>query len=138
MVAVIAARSYARIHIVKDFGLDDAFILAAAVPAIAIACTTTYSTYELGWRVHVWDIATRPDLVTKGLRLILVTEILFSLSVAFTKISMLLFVRKIVGPTMPKLLLATNVTLCAVVVQNLIFVSINTFTCRYVRNYLSR
>lgn len=76
MISVVAARTYSRIHIVKEFGADDMFILAALPNALGLAMVGIYTTENIGWKKHVWDMATRQDLLTKGLRFIVLTEIL--------------------------------------------------------------
>lgn len=130
MILTVAARIYSRIYLVKGFGWDDIFILAASIPGLAYAVIGINANINMGWRFHEWDLKTRPDLMRLGMALTMVNYILFAWSSSMTKISMLLFTRRILGVTMQRIRSTIDLTILGIFVELTLFSIIIVFTCR--------
>ena len=66
-VLFIALRMFTRIRLMKTFGLDDAFLLVAIIPAGACAVLTSIAYVQWGWSRHIWDVPV--PLLIRGLKL---------------------------------------------------------------------
>lgn len=78
----------------------------------------------------VWDV--NPDTLIIGLKVVLVTQILFCIATTLTKLSMLVLVYRIVvqgSKKFPKIIVCVMVLIAA---EGVAFVSTVVFQCRYV------
>lgn len=108
---IVGIRFYTRICLSKSFGVDDGLILATLVrkhhpillnlsnshkfPTTAFAIMALLSELYFGWNRHIWDV--NLSTITDGLKLVLVTEILFCLATSLTKLSMLTLTYRLVA-----------------------------------------
>ncbi|KAL2064699.1 hypothetical protein VTL71DRAFT_3837 [Oculimacula yallundae] len=90
---VIAIRCYARVRISRSFGWEDWLILGAMIPTTAFMICALVAEWEFKWNRHIWDV--RPDTLVVGLKMVLVTQVLFGLATTLTKLSMLVLVYRI-------------------------------------------
>lgn len=92
---VVLLRLYTRFRITCSAGVDDLLIVIGLVFAIAMVVVTSLATEAWAWNRHIWDIpmAWLPTVQ----KLNLCFQIMFSLSSAFTKISLLWFCRRLLG-----------------------------------------
>ncbi|EFE38714.1 hypothetical protein TRV_06640 [Trichophyton verrucosum HKI 0517] len=56
MLAIIGIRIFTRIRILRSFGWDDIFIIAAALPTLGCGIITTTAAITLGWNRHIYDV----------------------------------------------------------------------------------
>jgi hypothetical protein len=80
------------------------------------------------WNRHAWDVI--PAVVTVGGKLVLITQILFSVASACTRLSMLFFTRRILVAGYDRLQKILIFTMVVMGVDCLIFVTIAVFQCR--------
>jgi len=109
-------------------GLDDLFIsiawmLATAAVGIIILCTDRY-----GFDRHIWDIS--PAYYEQAVRSAWLVGFLFLISTSFTKVSVLLFYRRLVKNTFSRpLILAIWVAIGFVVVYSIVFLTFLLTSC---------
>ncbi|KAB8297677.1 hypothetical protein EYC80_001485 [Monilinia laxa] len=92
---VVGLRTFTRIHLSKHFGVDDIFLLIALIPTTICAVLALLAQERWKWNRHVWDVT--PDYAEFGLKMSLLLECLFGLAVAFTKISLLILVMRVMS-----------------------------------------
>ncbi|KAH9208595.1 hypothetical protein DL95DRAFT_345248 [Leptodontidium sp. 2 PMI_412] len=129
---VIGIRCYTRLRISRSFGWDDWLILAAMVPTTAFMILCLVAEWHYKWNRHIWDV--NPDTLIIGLKVVLVTQILFCIATTLTKLSMLVLVYRIVvqgSKKFPKIIVCVMVLIAA---EGVAFVSTVVFQCRYVIN----
>jgi hypothetical protein len=93
---VVILRLYTRFRITCSAGADDVLIVFGLAFAIAMVAVTSLASENWGWNRHVWDV---PETwLTTVQKLNIVFQILFSWSSSLTKISLLWFCRRLLGP----------------------------------------
>lgn len=124
----VALRMFTRLQISKSFGVDDVFLLAAIFPTTACAVLTSLAVQRWGWDRHIWDV--HIDLLSLGLKLTIAMEVLFGISVSFTKISLLILTRRImvVGTGILRHVAAAGMVVVAC--EGIIFCIVVIWTCR--------
>ncbi|KAK2865127.1 hypothetical protein FQN49_003887 [Arthroderma sp. PD_2] len=134
MLGVIGIRVFTRIRILRSFGWDDIFIIAAAVPTLGCGIITVTAAITLGWNRHIYDVPIWQLIL--GLKLTMVLECLFATGCTLTKLSLLFFTRKIMkGSGSPALQWTVIVNIWLVVIELFIFILVVVFTCRPVSLY---
>ncbi|KAI1505436.1 hypothetical protein F5X99DRAFT_367970 [Biscogniauxia marginata] len=127
--AVLAVRLYARKWLTRGFGLDDTLISLAYAPTLAFTITGLVAEEKFQWNRHIWDVD--PELFSIGLRLGLITLILFDLSTSLIKLSMLAMVFRLAAASNDKRTNLFIILLSAVISANsFIFVMVIIFQCR--------
>lgn len=131
MLAIIGIRIFTRIRILRSFGWDDIFIIAAALPTLGCGIITTTAAITLGWNRHIYDVPIWQLIL--GLRLTMLLECLFATGCTLTKLSLLFFTRKIMkGSGSPALQWTVVINIWIVAVELIIFILVVVFTCRHV------
>ncbi|QSZ30217.1 hypothetical protein DSL72_004739 [Monilinia vaccinii-corymbosi] len=92
---VVGLRTFSRIHLSKQFGVDDIFLLIALVPTTICAVVALLAHERWKWNRHIWDVT--PEYAEFGLKVSLFLECLFGLAVAFTKISFIILVMRVMS-----------------------------------------
>ncbi|EFR00141.1 integral membrane protein [Nannizzia gypsea CBS 118893] len=134
MLAVIGIRIFTRIRILRSFGWDDIFIIAAALPTLGCGIITTTAAITLGWNRHIYDVPIWQLIL--GLRLTMLLECLFATGCTLTKLSLLFFTRKIMkGSGSPALQWTVVINIWIVAIELVIFILVVVFTCRPVSLY---
>ncbi|KAM5476056.1 hypothetical protein MauCBS54593_000739 [Microsporum audouinii] len=134
MLAIIGIRIFTRIRILRSFGWDDIFIIAAALPTLGCGIITVTAAITLGWNRHIYDVPFWQLIL--GLRLTMLLECLFATGCTLTKLSLLFFTRKIMkGSGSPALQWTVVINIWIVAVELIIFILVVVFTCRPVSLY---
>lgn len=142
--AVVCMRVFARVHISRTFGLDDALIVAALVqnqpliysnnsdnsqiPTTAFVVVTLYLLYHIGWDRHIWDVVLSNTVV--GLKLTLVAEILFGAAGGLTRLSMLIMTQRIMATSKGFLRTLTHYAVAFIILEHSVFIIVVIFGCR--------
>ncbi|KIW06340.1 hypothetical protein, variant [Verruconis gallopava] len=90
--AVVVARLWARLMIRRTAGIDDIVIVLAMIPTAGLALSTALASRLYGFNRHAWDLT--PELAQQSRKLTLVMEVTYMASTCLTKISILLFYRR--------------------------------------------
>ncbi|KAF3482897.1 uncharacterized protein GIQ15_02221 [Arthroderma uncinatum] len=134
MLSIIGIRIFTRVRILRSFGWDDIFIIAAAVPTLGCGIITTTAAITLGWNRHIYDVPFSQLIL--GLKLTMLLECLFATGCTLTKLSLLFFTRKIMkGSGTPFLQWLVIANIWIVGIELIIFLLVVIFTCRPVSLY---
>ncbi|KAI9763863.1 MAG: hypothetical protein M1840_009047 [Geoglossum simile] len=109
--AVVIARLYTRLRVVRSAGLDDLFIGLALVPTIGLAIcvflgkichaeclargadiSIATAVTHFSWDIHIWDVP--PEHVIPSRKISFATQFLFLWASSLVKLSILLFYRR--------------------------------------------
>ncbi|KAL3427912.1 integral membrane protein [Phlyctema vagabunda] len=130
---IMVLRVFTRCTISKSFGADDYLIIAALLPITGFTTIALLAELRYDLNRHIWDVTT--DNVISGLKVILASQIIFTVAQTLTKLSMLSLIYRIMSNTSVTLknwtkFIMVFVSLCA---TTFIFVVI--FQCRPMSNY---
>lgn len=100
------------------------------IPTTAMAVLGLISTYKYALDRHVYDLEF--DMAALGWKYALITEILFSLAAAFTKLSMLFLTWRLTYEGSGGLRKLTGFFIGETIVGGIIFITISIFQCTYV------
>lgn len=89
LLVIVSLRIYSRSFLSRIFGLEDWFIALATVFYIGFTITTCLATFDYGWRNHIYNLP--PPTVAKALKLLWISELFFTWSLCFTKLSVCVF-----------------------------------------------
>jgi hypothetical protein len=160
VVVVVGLRIFTRARISRCFGADDTFILIAMasqklshitasppplhlhssnpsfstskffqqLPTTAFVGVMLAAQVKYNWNRHGWDVI--PAVVTIGGKLALISQLLFSVASACTRLSMLFLTRRILVTGYERLQKIIIFTMVLMGVDCLIFVMIAIFQCR--------
>ena len=130
---LIGIRVYTRLRISKSFGIDDWLIVAAVFPTGIFSALALVIELDLGWNRHVWDVDFSDiHRVTRGLKLILVMQVMFALATTLIKCSMLTLTYRILTSASSRLRPWIIVAIVVIVLEGISFCCVVTFQCRYV------
>lgn len=127
---VVMLRLYTRIRITCSFGVDDVFITLGLVFAIAMVFVTSYATENWAWNRHVWDIPI--GWLPNVQKLNLAFQLMFSWSSSTTKISLLVFCRRLLGAGKGGYMILNCAFIGLIIIVTLspiLFTSISIFQC---------
>ncbi|KAG9230789.1 hypothetical protein BJ875DRAFT_384378 [Amylocarpus encephaloides] len=131
LVCFLSLRIFTRTYLRKIFGPDDILILLALLPTTAFFVISVLADTKFNWTRHSYDIPL--DQISTGLKMVLITEVVFALACTLTKLSMLMFVRRILNSAS---LLWRRITLLAILivsVQGIVFCFTVIFQCRPIK-----
>lgn len=128
LLILIILRTYTRLRLTRSFGPDDIAIVASAFPTLGCAVITMLAVLYYGWNRHVWD--NPPDQLVRALKLSMAVEILFSFGCSLTRLSMLLFVLRVMAAGAGALRHITIFMITLVCVEQFIYCIIALNTCR--------
>lgn len=86
---VISVRLYTRLSLSHSFGLDDALIILAFIPAATFGILCIVADNHFGWNRHIWDVVLNESRIEEGLKVIWGSQLAFGLATGLTKASML-------------------------------------------------
>ncbi|KAE9368311.1 hypothetical protein N431DRAFT_347037 [Stipitochalara longipes BDJ] len=98
---IVGLRLYTRLVICRSAGLDDLFIALAAVPAIGLTIAVCLAASRYSWDVHIWDVPLQNIIPSR--QVTFTAQFLFLWATNLTKISILLFYRRLSAPSMKKI-----------------------------------
>jgi hypothetical protein len=125
---VVFLRIYTRLRISHSFGADDVCIILATIATIVCAGLSLNAAQHLGWNRHVWDVP--PAQIITGLKYIIPLEISFGMGCAFTKMSLLLFIRRLMSPWSGILRTLTWLLIVISATELVVYAIVVIFTCR--------
>ncbi|KIW00067.1 uncharacterized protein PV09_08410 [Verruconis gallopava] len=130
--ALLWTRVASRFATRSQLGIDDAFIVIAWVLGIGLTIVVLLGTEKYGLNRHIWDLS--PTLYVSGGRVGLAVEVLVLLSLCFTKVSVLMFYRRLVeGTVSRKFKFAVWAAIAFVVAYTIAFVAITFSGCKPVK-----
>ncbi|KAF4631238.1 hypothetical protein G7Y89_g6889 [Cudoniella acicularis] len=129
----IAIRVYTRLRISRSFGLDDWFIVVALLPTTAFMVMSLLTEQKFGWNRHVWDVPL--DQLVLGMKIIISTQVLFSVASAFVKCSMLTLVYRVVNKGSSRFPQVVIAAIVLVLAQASLFCFMVVFQCRPISAY---
>ncbi|KAF2419050.1 hypothetical protein EJ08DRAFT_44817 [Tothia fuscella] len=97
---VVGMRLWARYRIVKNAGIDDVLILLNMIPLTGMSVALMLSYFYWGFDRHVWDLQAPTIIAARKVQLAI--ESAYMGSVCLTKISILLFYRRLTAGTIGK------------------------------------
>ncbi|KAK3312582.1 hypothetical protein B0H66DRAFT_644749 [Apodospora peruviana] len=83
----LALRLYVRIFLVRNTGIDDWIMVAAALFGVGVTVSAILASTYYGWDRHVWDLHTATMI--QGRQISMATQALFVLSSSLAKVSIL-------------------------------------------------
>ncbi|KAH8690831.1 hypothetical protein BGW36DRAFT_258641, partial [Talaromyces proteolyticus] len=89
----VIVRLYTRFWITSIFGLDDVFIVIAAISGVLMMAAAAVISADCHWNRHIWDIPLY--LIKRGFLWVFIMEISFTVSTITTKLSLLWFCRRL-------------------------------------------
>lgn len=95
----VGLRVYARFFKAKVYGLDDYLVLAAWVPAVGLSATIWLAINKYQWNRHIWDVDPGPhgeNLISER-AISWACQMLYMLSSSLTKLSLLVFYKRIIS-----------------------------------------
>jgi len=95
--ATVAARLWARVVVRNTAGIDDVVIVAAMIPLAGLAVATAMGSRLYGFNRHAWDLS--PGMAISSRKVTLAIEACYIASTGLTKISILLFYRRMSAGT---------------------------------------
>ncbi|CAG8983868.1 hypothetical protein HYALB_00005506 [Hymenoscyphus albidus] len=129
----MSIRIFTRTYLRKIFGADDIFILLAMIPTTAFFVISIVADTKLYWTLHSYDIPA--SKIPNGLKMVLVTELIFGLACTLTKLSMLMLVRRMLKSASSLWRRITLLAIAIVATQGTIFCFTVIFQCRPPQNY---
>jgi len=130
---LVGIRVFTRLRISRSFGIDDWLIVAAVFPTVIFSALTMIIQIDIGWNRHIWDVdISNIHLVTQGLKLILVMQVMFGLATTLIKCSMLALTYRILTSASSRLRPWIIVAIVIIVLEGIAFCCVVTFQCRYV------
>ncbi|KAI9648090.1 hypothetical protein NHQ30_002719 [Ciborinia camelliae] len=130
---MLGVRIYTRLYICKGFGMDDYLALFTMVPIAAFAVLSIFVETYVGWDVHAWDAP--PNSLTLGLKCLYTTQILFTLALVLTRLSVLWLISRLFKSGAPKLQRFTHWIMIYSIVHTTIFIITLIFQCRPFYDY---
>ncbi|TID23700.1 hypothetical protein E2P81_ATG03270 [Venturia nashicola] len=94
---VVALRLWARLRLAKSAGIDDALIIAGMIPLTLLAVAVCLSMTTFGMDKHVWN--SRSDELVNARKIAMTSELLYMVTTCTTKVSILLFYRRLAAGT---------------------------------------
>lgn len=125
---MVALRTFTRLRLSNDFGADDVFLLAACIPTTGCAVVLVLAEQRWGWNRRVWDVPV--DLLTLGLKLTIVSECLFCLACSLTRMSILLWTRKVMTIGAEWMTHVATIGMVVIALEAIIFCLVVICSCR--------
>ncbi|KAF2417516.1 hypothetical protein EJ08DRAFT_80639 [Tothia fuscella] len=130
----IGARLWARLIIRRNAGLDDAIIVAAWIPTVGLAIAEILASRLYGFGRHAWDLL--PTEAPKTRQIVMAIEALYIISTGLTKISILLFYRRITDGAVSKpFRIAVKICIYSVTAYMIIFILTLFLGCHPLNSY---
>ena len=127
--ATVTARLWARIIVRNTAGLDDAVIVAAMLPTLGLAVATALGSQRYGFDRHAWDLS--PEMATSSRKVTLAIEACYIGSTGLTKISILLFYRRMsAGSVSPAFRFIVHASIASVVAYMIAFLLVGSLGCK--------
>ncbi|KAF2401143.1 hypothetical protein EJ06DRAFT_555763 [Trichodelitschia bisporula] len=131
---VVGFRLYARMVLAKNAGIDDALIIFNLIPMTGVGVGVILAMLKYGFNRHVWDSPT--SVLIQARKITIAIEAMYVISTTTTKISILLFYRRLVAGTISTAFLyATYITMASVLLSSLFFFFTLFAICRPMSTY---
>ncbi|KAB8301447.1 hypothetical protein EYC80_003313 [Monilinia laxa] len=129
----LVLRIWTRTRLRASFGADDVMILLAMVPTTAFFVLSLLADLKFMWTRHQYDIPL--SHVEFGLKMVLIIEVMFAAACTFTKLSMLMLVRRMLTSASMFWRRVTLAAICIVGLQGGLFCIVLVFQCRPPQDY---
>ncbi|TGO74759.1 hypothetical protein BELL_0258g00080 [Botrytis elliptica] len=129
----ISLRIWTRTRLRASFGADDMMILFAMIPTTGFFVLSLLADLKFMWTRHQYDIPS--SHVEFGLKMVLLIEIMFASACTFTKLSMLMLVRRMLTSATIFWRRVTLAAICIVGLQGALFCIVLVFQCRPPQDY---
>ncbi|KAH9879408.1 hypothetical protein J1614_002848 [Plenodomus biglobosus] len=134
---IFSARIWARFGITKTSGLDDWLIVAAMPTLLGLTIATVLALREYGFHLHIYDQTPRTNITVRQITLAM--ETIYLASTTLTKISILLFYRRITSSIINRnLLIAVWASIIFVAIYGISSICAIIFTCSPIEAYWFR
>lgn len=131
--SIVCARLWARIKL-RNMGIDDWIIIITMFPALGMSVLICLASRMFGFDRHLWDNMLATSL--KGRKIVMAIEALYVISTGLTKVSILLFYRRLVSGTFSRVFVWTvRATIFSVFAYMLTFELTLIFGCRPIHAY---
>ncbi|KAF3905036.1 hypothetical protein AA313_de0205336 [Arthrobotrys entomopaga] len=127
---IVTGRIYTRRWLIRSFGWDDWLIIAAVLLCFALTVSTCLAT-SAGYGLHIYDVP--HQLRTKSLEYAWANMLIYVLTIALTRLSILFFYLRIFPSGLSRLL--TFITIGVVVATGSAYVFTVIFYCLPIRAY---
>jgi hypothetical protein len=127
--ATVVARLWARFMVRHTAGIDDAVIVAAMFPTAGLAVATALGSKLYGFDRHAWDLS--PEMAVDSRKVTLAIEACYIGSTGLTKISILLFYRRMSAGTVSKgFRFIVHASIASVIAYMIAFLLAGSLGCR--------
>jgi len=130
---LIGIRVYSRLRVSRGFGIDDCLIVAAVIPTAIFSVISLVLELQMGWNRHIWDVnISELHIITLGLKLIIVLQVMFGIATTLIKCSMLALTYRILTSASSRLRPWIIVLIVVMALEGISFCCVVIFQCRYV------
>lgn len=129
---VVGLRIFTRIKLYRRWAVDDSLVIASLIPTLAYFILGLTWDFNIGW-LHIWDYPTAD--ITKGLRMILLSQILFVVASALIKISILMFIYRLLMNSQVLFKSLIHTMTIAILTQAVCFLFLHLFQCHSISDY---
>ncbi|QDS77437.1 hypothetical protein FKW77_006708 [Venturia effusa] len=131
---VVCLRLWARFKLANNAGLDDLLIMFNLFPLTGLSISLYLAFTKYGFNKHVYD--SRPSTLVGARKIVMITEVFYMWSTCMTKISILLFYRRLaIGKISNRFLYTIYAAIAFVFVYFITFHLTLFFHCRPFQSY---
>ncbi|TID24545.1 hypothetical protein E6O75_ATG02910 [Venturia nashicola] len=129
----VVARLWARLKVQHNAGLDDIIVVVTMIPTTGLALAIALASRLYGHNRHVWDLS--PSMTVNSRKITMVISALYVISTSLTKISILLFYRRMSDRVSKAFRFAVHACIVFVVAYMITFLTTLFLTCRPINAY---
>jgi len=134
---IFAARMWARFHITRTSGIDDWLIVATMPALLGLTIATVLALRSMGFQLHIYDQTPKTYITIRQITLAM--EVIYLGSTTLTKLSILMFYRRITSSVISRpFLIAVWSSIVFVAAYGITFIIVLVFTCDPVEAYWYR
>jgi len=134
---IFAARIWARFRITRTPGIDDWLIIATMPTLAGLTVATVLALRQYGFQLHIYDQTPTTFITVRQITLAM--EVIYLASTTLTKLSILMFYRRITSSVISRpLLIAVWASIIFVAAYGITFILVLIFTCDPVEAYWYR
>lgn len=127
--AFVTARLFARFVVRQTAGIDDVVIVAAMIPTIGLAVATALGSRLYGFNRHAYDLS--PEMAVNSRKVTLAIETCYIMSTGLTKISILLFYRRMsAGSISTTFRFIVHASIASVIAYMVAFILVGCLGCK--------
>ncbi|RKF57989.1 putative integral membrane protein [Erysiphe neolycopersici] len=131
---VVGLRIFSRTKLNRRWAVDDSLMIASLLPTIAYSILGLTWNSTIGW-LHLWDY--QPVHITKGLWMMLTSQLLFMVASTLIKISVLMFIHRLLINSQVMMKFLIHAMIVATLSQAVCFFFLQLFQCHTISDYWS-